>query len=211
MCPQKLDGARQTSSRGRTDPAPVTSEMKAMRREQNVGSSGAGGEVMATRPNPVGVLLRAEKHFHRSHPRKRSLTQVALSAGLLLLTISAVLGTELGLTVFPSNRQSQVTLTGGTGRWHRVETSTNLLDWGDWISLFQTNPASAWVDSDAANQPRRFYRSLQRTPLESYVAAPDTNYSYTVLSTNPGTGQTTYVLELRSQVWLTTNEVDRPL
>ncbi len=31
------------------------------------------------------------------------------------------------------------------------------------------------------------------------------------LNTNPGTGQTTFVLELRSQVWLTTNEVNRTL
>lgn len=143
--------------------------------------------------------------------RKSILVRVALSAGLLFLPGKVAVATELGVTVFPSNRQVQVTLTGGTSRWHRVEASTNLLDWGGLISLFQTNPASAWMDSSATNYPRRFYRTLERTPLELYVAAPDTNYSYTILSTNPGTGQTTYVLEMRSQAWLTTNEVDRPL
>ena len=43
------------------------------------------------------------------------------------------------------------------------------------------------------------------------MATPDTNYGYTVLKTNVGAGQTTYVLELRSQAWLTTNDVDRTL
>lgn len=144
-------------------------------------------------------------------PRKRSQWQAASCTCLLLLSGSAALATELGVTVFPSNRQVQVTLTGGTGRWHRVETSTNLLDWCALTNLFQTNSASTCADSAATNFPRRFYRSMRLTALDLYVAAPDTNSSYTVLSTNVGTGQTTYVLEMRSQVWLTTNEVDRPL
>jgi PhoPQ-activated pathogenicity-related protein len=51
----------------------------------------------------------------------------------------------------------------------------------------------------------------ERTALDNYVAAPDTNYSYHVLSTNRGIDQTSYVLEMTSQAWLTTNEVDRPV
>jgi len=51
----------------------------------------------------------------------------------------------------------------------------------------------------------------QRTALDAYVAAPDMNYSYHLVSTVPGKGQTTYVLEMTSQAWLTTNEVDRPV
>jgi PhoPQ-activated pathogenicity-related protein len=51
----------------------------------------------------------------------------------------------------------------------------------------------------------------ERTALDAYVAAPDTNYSYHVVSTNRGKDQTTYVLEMTSQAWLTTNEVDRPV
>ncbi|HWW00623.1 MAG TPA: PhoPQ-activated pathogenicity-related family protein [Candidatus Acidoferrum sp.] len=51
----------------------------------------------------------------------------------------------------------------------------------------------------------------QRTALDEYVARPDTNYSYQLVSTLPGQGHTTFILEMTSQAWLTTNEVDRPL
>ncbi len=51
----------------------------------------------------------------------------------------------------------------------------------------------------------------ERTALDSYVAAPDTNYSYRVVNTVRGQDQTTYILEMASQAWLTTNEVDRPV
>lgn len=51
----------------------------------------------------------------------------------------------------------------------------------------------------------------QRTALDEYVARPDTNYSFHVVSSVPGKGQTTFILEMTSQAWLTTNEVDRPL
>ena len=129
----------------------------------------------------------------------------------LLAWTWAAAGADLGLTVLSTNRQALVTLHGGTGHWHRVEASTNLLDWRGLTNLCQTNPTSAWLDCAATNFPQRFYRSLQLTPLDVYVATPDTNYSYTVLKTNAGAGQTTFVLELCSQVWLTTNEVNRTL
>jgi len=51
----------------------------------------------------------------------------------------------------------------------------------------------------------------QRTALDEYVAQPDTNYSFHLVSSQPGKGYTTFVLEMTSQKWLTTNEVDRPL
>jgi len=50
-----------------------------------------------------------------------------------------------------------------------------------------------------------------RTALDRYVAAPDTNYAYSLVQTIPGKDWATHVLELTSQAWLTTNEVDRPL
>ena len=50
-----------------------------------------------------------------------------------------------------------------------------------------------------------------RTALDEYIAAPDTNYVYHLVATVPGEGQTTYILDMTSQTWLTTNEVDRPL
>jgi PhoPQ-activated pathogenicity-related protein len=135
-----------------------------------------------------------------------------LCACALLLSGMGGAAAQLDATFFPSNRQVQVTLTGGTGRWHSLEASTNLLNWGAVTNLYQANPSSAWLDAGATNRPQRFYRSRDlTTALDRYVAAPDTNYSYTLLNTIPGAGQTTYVLELRSQAWLTTNEVDRTL
>lgn len=51
----------------------------------------------------------------------------------------------------------------------------------------------------------------ERTALDEYVGTPDTNYSFHVVGTVPGPDVTTYILEMTSQAWLTTNEVDRPL
>src|SRR2546422_598404 len=50
-----------------------------------------------------------------------------------------------------------------------------------------------------------------QTALDRYVAAADPSYSYKLINTVPGKGYTTYVLEMSSQSWLTTNEVDRTL
>ena len=50
-----------------------------------------------------------------------------------------------------------------------------------------------------------------RTALDRYVHAPDTNYSFRVASTVKGDGCTTYMIDLTSQAWLTTNEVNRPV
>jgi len=51
----------------------------------------------------------------------------------------------------------------------------------------------------------------ERTALDRYVHAADTNYSYRVASTVEGEGYTAYMIDLVSQSWLTTNEVNRPL
>ena len=51
----------------------------------------------------------------------------------------------------------------------------------------------------------------ERTALDEYVARPDTNYSYRVLSRIPGKDHQTIILEMTSQAWLTTAEVDRPI
>lgn len=50
-----------------------------------------------------------------------------------------------------------------------------------------------------------------RTALDRYVAAPDTNYSFRLVQTIKGKGQTTYILAMTSQAWLTPAEVDRPI
>ncbi len=51
----------------------------------------------------------------------------------------------------------------------------------------------------------------ERTPLDEYVAKPDPTYSYKLINTLPGDGFTTYVLEMTSQTWLSTDEVDQPV
>ncbi|HXT39529.1 MAG TPA: PhoPQ-activated pathogenicity-related family protein [Candidatus Angelobacter sp.] len=50
-----------------------------------------------------------------------------------------------------------------------------------------------------------------QTALDRYVATPDTNYMWRMVNTLKGDGYTTYVLDMTSQAWLTTNEVDRTL
>jgi PhoPQ-activated pathogenicity-related protein len=50
-----------------------------------------------------------------------------------------------------------------------------------------------------------------RTALDRYVHRGDMNYSFRLASTIKGEGYTTYMIDLISQSWLTTNEVDRPL
>mgnify|MGYP005842843369 CR=1 FL=1 len=53
--------------------------------------------------------------------------------------------------------------------------------------------------------------SEERTALDEYVAAPDTNYSYRVVNTIQGKEVTAYILEMTSQAWLSSREVDRPV
>lgn len=54
-------------------------------------------------------------------------------------------------------------------------------------------------------------QAAKLTALDRYVAKPDTNYSYRLVSTIPGAGATTFVLEMKSQAWLTTQEVNQPV
>jgi PhoPQ-activated pathogenicity-related protein len=49
------------------------------------------------------------------------------------------------------------------------------------------------------------------TPLDDYVAAPDSSYRYSVVKTVSGTGYRAYILEMTSQSWRSTDEVDRTL
>lgn len=51
----------------------------------------------------------------------------------------------------------------------------------------------------------------ERTPLDAYLAKPDPAYKWTLVSTYPGDGFTTYVLELTSQTWRSAADVDRPV
>ncbi len=51
--------------------------------------------------------------------------------------------------------------------------------------------------------------SAQETALDRYVRQPDPAYKWSVAAVLPGRGVTAYVLEVRSQEWLTPAEVDR--
>jgi PhoPQ-activated pathogenicity-related protein len=53
-------------------------------------------------------------------------------------------------------------------------------------------------------------RPSVETALDRYVKAPDPAFRFSVVATRPGEGHTAYLLEMISQRWLTTAEVDRP-
>jgi len=76
------------------------------------------------------------------------------------------------------------------------------------VGCSKVEPVSTPSDQPAAKAPE--VRD-ERTALDEYVAAPDPNYSYRLVNRIVGAGQTTFILEMTSQGWLTTNEVDRPL
>jgi PhoPQ-activated pathogenicity-related protein len=52
---------------------------------------------------------------------------------------------------------------------------------------------------------------LQETALDDYVHAPDTNYAFHLVASVTNKDSIAFVLEMTSQAWLTTNEVDRPV
>ncbi len=54
-------------------------------------------------------------------------------------------------------------------------------------------------------------QSTPRTALDRYVARPDPHYTWHLVNATKSEGYTTYILEMISQSWLTTNEVNRPL
>jgi PhoPQ-activated pathogenicity-related protein len=50
-----------------------------------------------------------------------------------------------------------------------------------------------------------------KTALDEYVAKPDPTYSWKLVRTIPGNGHTTFVVDMKSQTWRSSPEVDRPL
>ena len=49
------------------------------------------------------------------------------------------------------------------------------------------------------------------TALDDYVAAPDSNYAFSVVSTTKSSTYTTHVLDMKSQQWRTAAEVHHPV
>src|SRR5437762_13797731 len=54
-------------------------------------------------------------------------------------------------------------------------------------------------------------RLSPQTALDRYVAATDTNYTWHLVDTVKGEGCTICFVDMISQAWLSTNEVNRPL
>jgi PhoPQ-activated pathogenicity-related protein len=52
-------------------------------------------------------------------------------------------------------------------------------------------------------------RCETRTPLDDYIAKPDSTYSWKLVNSIPGDGYTTFVLDMNSQTWRKTPEVNR--
>ncbi len=53
--------------------------------------------------------------------------------------------------------------------------------------------------------------AAEQTALDRYVAKPDPNYKFELVTSMPGEGFTTYVLKLTSQQWRSNKEVDQPV
>jgi PhoPQ-activated pathogenicity-related protein len=51
----------------------------------------------------------------------------------------------------------------------------------------------------------------KKTPLDEYISRPDKTYAWKLVKTIPNYGATTFVLELKSQTWRATPEVNRPV
>ena len=51
----------------------------------------------------------------------------------------------------------------------------------------------------------------KKTQLDDYLAKPDPTYAWKLVKTISGYGVTSYVLDLKSQTWRSTAEVDRPV
>jgi PhoPQ-activated pathogenicity-related protein len=51
----------------------------------------------------------------------------------------------------------------------------------------------------------------RNTPLDRYVATPDSHYKYDLVATVPSKGYTAYIIDLTSQQWRSASEVNRPI
>src|SRR6266702_582426 len=80
------------------------------------------------------------------------------------------------------------------------------------LKLILTGLAVAGLSAAGTGSAKDQARAGQeQTALDEYVHAPDTNYSFHLVSSAPSKDYTAFVLEMTSQAWLTTNEVNRTL
>jgi PhoPQ-activated pathogenicity-related protein len=67
------------------------------------------------------------------------------------------------------------------------------------------------AQSTSKAPPSLAVKASERTALDTYIAKPEPVYGWKLVSTLPGNGYTAYVLELTSQTWRTSADVDRPV
>ena len=62
----------------------------------------------------------------------------------------------------PKNGGFELDLTGKIGRSYRIQTSTDpaATNWTDWVDFTNTTETTEFLDTDATNSPRRFYRAV---------------------------------------------------
>ena len=82
------------------------------------------------------------------------------------------------------------------------------------LLLAACSPAAPKPEAPAApvaTAPDFSIKPEEKTALDAYVAKPDPSYKWELIGTYPGDGQTTYVLNMTSQTWRTSADVDKPV
>src|SRR5439155_19790029 len=61
---------------------------------------------------------------------------------------------------FESADGIEVRMSGEIGRTYRIQYSTDLARWTDWVNFTNTQAATAFLDPAGFASPRRFYRAV---------------------------------------------------
>ncbi|MBX7258054.1 MAG: PhoPQ-activated pathogenicity-related family protein [Candidatus Hydrogenedentes bacterium] len=77
-----------------------------------------------------------------------------------------------------------------------------------WCALVVAGLLAGCAHVDKAEGPAP---GSEQTALDRYVKTPDASYKYALANTIKGEGYTAYVLDMTSQTWRTTADVDRPV
>jgi hypothetical protein len=83
---------------------------------------------------------------------------VAFSSVATLTVFIPAIAATLGLPTYTSDGQLQFTVTGTPGSNYVVQVATNLSPPTTWVSMFTNSSPFTFVDTNAQNSPRRFYR-----------------------------------------------------
>lgn len=70
-------------------------------------------------------------------------------------------------------------------------------------------PLNAQVALEEAPTIQPTVLNTGTTALDDYMALPDKTYSWKLISKTAGQGATSYIIDMKSQTWLTNDEVDR--